>query len=184
MKIKTDELTGLALDLAVAKCEGLAVSIYEGKVVKTWHAVASRSYRSVWSPSTNWGIGGPIIEREQIHLSFRSAPVSAQALKFLPLEEEDYKFAASFRLMDENTDGEEVYDIEPRYIAVRAFTPLVAAMRCYVESKLGYEVDLDTPLYADAMAAKYEDRPSDTFASARECAIDEQARMMDDPYDD
>jgi hypothetical protein len=43
---------------------------------------------------------------------------------------------------------------------------------------------IDSALEADAMAAAYEDRPSDTFASARECAIDEQAQMMDDPYND
>jgi hypothetical protein len=30
----------------------------------------------------------------------------------------------------------------------------------------------------------WEDRPPETFASARECAIDEQAQLMDDPYDD
>ena len=29
-----------------------------------------------------------------------------------------------------------------------------------------------------------EDRPSPAFASARECAIDEQAQMMDDPWED
>jgi len=51
MKIKTDELQGAALDWAVAKCEGRE---YDG----TW----------VENFSSNWLLGGPIIEREKIQI--------------------------------------------------------------------------------------------------------------------
>jgi hypothetical protein len=59
MKIKTSELTGAALDWAVAICE---------------HNVG-------WEPegedrdcySTNWAQGGPIIEREKIAIDFDGA---------------------------------------------------------------------------------------------------------------
>lgn len=51
--MKTAELTGAALDWAVAKCEGLRtyIEVVEG-----------------FKPSTDWAQGGPIIEREQISL--------------------------------------------------------------------------------------------------------------------
>lgn len=51
MKLKTSELTGAALDWAVAKCEG---------------AVGMNDRLAWYTPSTNWAQGGPIIEREKI----------------------------------------------------------------------------------------------------------------------
>ena len=60
MLIKTNELTGAALDWAVAKCEG-----------KNWNLV--ESFLDYYDEgemhySTNWTQGGPIIEREKISL--------------------------------------------------------------------------------------------------------------------
>lgn len=49
MKIKTNELTGAALDWAVAKCEG-----------DEWDYAIGKCY------STDWAQGGPIIERKKI----------------------------------------------------------------------------------------------------------------------
>jgi hypothetical protein len=65
--MKTSELTGAALDWAVAKCE-------EGeKLAKGWHPHTwgqGQWLRAVpYTPSTNWEQGGPIIERERITLS-------------------------------------------------------------------------------------------------------------------
>jgi hypothetical protein len=57
--MKTSELTGAALDWAVAKCEGLAVSDRATK----W-----RSKNCPHLYSTDWAKGGPIIEREWIDL--------------------------------------------------------------------------------------------------------------------
>ena len=58
MKIKTAELTGPALDWAVARCEG-----YEYE----WVALYRKS-RGKPNYSIDWAQGGPIIERERIEL--------------------------------------------------------------------------------------------------------------------
>ena len=52
--MKTSELTGAALDWAVAKCEG-AVGIND---IVPW-----------FKPSTDWAQGGPIIEREWLDIT-------------------------------------------------------------------------------------------------------------------
>ena len=96
MKIKTNELTGTALDWAVAKCEGYF------------------DFDS-WTPSTDWSQGGLIIEREKINISM-SATAPWMAWFYDGLD------------MLDLTDGE---------------TPLIAAMRCYVASKLGDEIDME-----------------------------------------
>ena len=55
--MKTDELTGPALDWAVAKCEGLTTE-HSG-----WQTADGRAE---FYFSTDWSQGGPIIERERI----------------------------------------------------------------------------------------------------------------------
>jgi hypothetical protein len=55
MKIKTNELTGAALDWAVSKCEGFLCD-YE-------YSGALALY------STDWAQGGPIIERERLQVT-------------------------------------------------------------------------------------------------------------------
>ena len=57
--MKTDELTGAALDWAVAKCEG-----NDGK----WH-VSDKDVID-FTPSTDWAQGGAIIERERITVAW------------------------------------------------------------------------------------------------------------------
>lgn len=52
--LKTSELTGAALDWAVAKCE--TGRNYPPETITKWH------------PSTNWAQAGPIIERERIEV--------------------------------------------------------------------------------------------------------------------
>ena len=93
--MKTSELTGAALDWAVA--------------------LALEEYRPVAVPhySTDWAQGGPIIEREEIDL-VQICPGTWRAFN-----------------------------------AGRLFhgpTPLIAAMRCYVASKLGDEIDVPAEL--------------------------------------
>ena len=67
--MKTSELTGPALDWAVAKCEGLKLKKFERKG-PWYYAEADGVYRFIvghtYSPSTNWAQGGPIIARERI----------------------------------------------------------------------------------------------------------------------
>jgi hypothetical protein len=64
-------------------------------------------------PSTDWALGGTIIEREKISLWARGDEWAAES--FTP-----------------NEQGHEE----------TGTTPLIAAMRCYVASKLGDEVEL------------------------------------------
>ena len=95
--MKTSELTGTALDWAVAVCED--VYCFDG----------------TYTPSTNWSQGGPIIEREGIELLCETL---------------------GFRWVAMPQKGPEW----------RGPTPLIAAMRCYVASKLGDEVEIPKEL--------------------------------------
>ena len=113
MKIKTSELTGAALDWAVAKCEGEPVR-YDGEIVR--YAPGQFSDEEPYNPSTNWSQGGPIIEREEIG--------------FFQKHDEGYAQAAK--------PGAEFVRRGP--------TPLIAAMRCLVSSRLGDEVDVPEEL--------------------------------------
>lgn len=124
MKIKTSELTGAAFDWAVAKCEGKEAARVQGL------GGAVRLFRSVgydptpWQPTINWAQGGPIIEREGITVS-----------------QEGYWWSAYFRNNLFEDDGSEHWQTGP--------TPLIAAMRCYVASKLGDEVDVPDELFKE-----------------------------------
>lgn len=126
--MKTSELTGAALDWAVAKCEG-GFDLHRRT---DWHNKpwafffrddedperVDKFYLNEYKPSTDWSQGGPIIEREKIELKYLGYdnPPYWGALKFSPSKYE-------------------------RQAAIGP-TPLIAAMRCYVASKLGAEVDV------------------------------------------
>ena len=122
MKLKTTELQGEALAWAVADCEG-ELSQHGGQV----HLVESkvRFYEDTldiqYTPPTDWSQGGPIIERERI------------ATWFERYEDEDAGlpcwFAAKY--------------CEREYPGP---TPLIAAMRCYVASRVGDEIELPEEL--------------------------------------
>ena len=95
MKIKTQDLTGPALDWAVNQIE---------ECCDDPHAPLF---------STNWAQGGPIIEREEISLW---------------------------------TEGYTAWEATSGGCQEWGSTPLIAAMRCYVASKLGDEVDVPEEL--------------------------------------
>lgn len=125
MKIKTSELTGPALDWAVATAEGalrpLGNVVVEGK--RLWIEVACNPFdRENWdveyTPSTDWAQGGPIIEREGIELKRGLVTPFVWA-------------AFAFRSPRAHCCGP---------------TPLIAAMRCFVTFKLGVEVDVPKEL--------------------------------------
>ncbi len=97
--MKTSELTGAALDWAVARCEGLRFEEWE-----TWG-----------NYSTDWAQGGPIIEREGISVDRIGGAWTAD-------------IADSVGGYIEHTES--------------GTTPLIAAMRCYVASKRGDEVNV------------------------------------------
>jgi len=122
MRVKTSELQGAALDWAVAKCEG---NLDRGEVIaignQTWCWEDGERRRYI--PSTDWSQGGPIIEREKINLQ---CPRGINWQADLWVEE---------RLP---TYGHHRYG--------SGATPLIAAMRCYVASKLGDEIDVPDEL--------------------------------------
>ncbi|MGR9108714.1 MAG: DUF2591 domain-containing protein [Gammaproteobacteria bacterium] len=117
MNKKVSELTGSDLDRAVAICEGK-------KTIETAYAVDGvivfqgsfdgYEYGLQYNPSTKWSDGGPIIDREHIQIS---------------PDGEHGEWVA--RVYLEN--------VGHWHLGV-GDTPLVAAMRCYVFSKLGGEV--------------------------------------------
>lgn len=116
--MKTSELTGEALDNAVAIALGWEQRLCGA--IPVWHKKGVEdSYRgrvSHWKPSVNWEQGGPIIERERIvvqHMGFASR--------------KDWQ-ASNDRFLESAFDGK---------------TYLIAAMRCFVASKFGEEVEDD-----------------------------------------
>ena len=126
MKIKTSELQGEALDRMVAKCEGRKPSCYTGIVRATAHPDFPDS-PPIFGPelnySTDWALAGPIIEREGITIC---------------TEGEGESWSAYFR--------ENLFDDEYEHEYQHGPTPLIAAMRCYVASQLGDEVEVPEEL--------------------------------------
>ena len=147
MKIKTQELKNTALDWAMAKCENFDTRnnyrcqvidaddieyVFECCADDDAHAEeqALDAYPNsevheierigLYSPTTNWEQGGPIIEREKISVGWSFGHDAWEAQIYL-------------------TD-----EMIERY----GPTPLIAAMRCYVASKLGDEVEIPDMLYA------------------------------------
>lgn len=119
MEIKTSELTGAALDWAVAKCRG-----FEGLDEDQWllrDGIADMPL-SAYNPSTDWGQGGPIIEREGI------------AIDCIRWSGEVDGWIATLPMF---CDAK--YE-EP------SPTPLIAAMRCFVSSRLGDAVEVPEAL--------------------------------------
>ena len=113
--MKTSELTGAALDWAVAEADG--TPIYRSGKTLTRMDMDGGIY---WQPSTDWAQGGPIIEREKITLIYwqrertweAACPVNASAI--------------CAHIKDAN--------------------PLIAAMRSYVASRFGVEVEIPEEL--------------------------------------
>ena len=120
--VKVSEATGSVLDWMVAKCMGFSYEAYESSR-KKWK---DGTYRPAhWMPSTDWAQGGPIIEREQIAAWFHT----------------DYGCwcAAGIDWMNADVLSDTFMEMPD---ASRGPTPLIAAMRCYVSSKLGDEVEV------------------------------------------
>lgn len=126
MKIKTSELIGPALDWAVAKLwySDRRVELTEGRtgvrVLRDPSYDGSEHYHWFgFIGSTDWSQGGPIIEREGIATAPLTECWEAQI-------EPDCNY--------------------PRPKVSYGPTPLIAAMRCYVASKLGDEVEVPDEL--------------------------------------
>lgn len=124
--MKTNDLTGTALDWVVAKCE--YPNLVWGETIGIHHA----SHQIVipefdepdcyYNPSTDWAQGGLIIERERIRLDTSWVD---------DCDEAHNSWTARIDTVGGWWAGE---------------TPLVAAMRCYVASKFGEELDIPEEL--------------------------------------
>ena len=147
--VKVSTLIGPALDWAVAKALDLPVVMLHDLM---WKVAAENNYKGdlAWhfearknepwiatghgiegSPlpeyGVDWSYGGPIIERWKINIGVPE------------LWKETGVELASFW-------DAQVADASLDYIHQSGPTPLIAAMRCYVASKLGDEVDIPEEL--------------------------------------
>jgi hypothetical protein len=128
MKIKVSKSSGIILDYMVAKARGFDVyynerlnaTAMDGFWVSGYYPGDLNSWvpLSVLSPSTNWAQGGPIIDSEEITIDYRDNETLARIWK-----KDDYIQAYA-----EKRQG------------------LISAMRCFVLSKLGEEVEVPDEL--------------------------------------
>jgi len=117
--MKTSELQGPALDWAVGHASGRDYDVVDGAPV-TGRCLKSEmglGYDELWEPSANWEQGGPIIERGKIGTLWEARNVWSASTKW--------------------DDPAKVF---------YGKTKLIAAMRCYVASKLGDEVEIPEAL--------------------------------------
>ena len=134
MRIKTSELSGAALDWAVAKCEGFEiVGVKQGRATFIDHTDDGALNEMPINYSTDWAQGGPIIEQEKIGVWWATHYVDDDGVEY------GNHWYAEMGCTDENVDS--------RYCGVAdGPTPLITAMRCYVASRLGDEVDVPDEL--------------------------------------
>lgn len=121
MKIKVSEATPLQLDWAVAKANSIPLCLSPFTGSKQFVMVGQNGKPTThrYEPTKAWAQGGPIIEREKIGLDFNPPGQPRPSCRAY----------ASNQVLP--MDGP---------------TPLVAAMRCYVASKLGDEVEIPEEL--------------------------------------
>ena len=130
VEVKTSELTGAALDWAVAKADGhepIVTPFKNSKGHALYLAEWAQREGIRWQPSTDWWQGGPIIERECI------CTYASGACSVAP-KNPDYWVA---EIMD--TSG---------MVTQYGPTPLSAAMRCRVASEMGDTVQVPKELLA------------------------------------
>lgn len=128
MKIKTQDLTGAALDWSVLEAVKPGLEHPERAGITTFGPLFGSGYKyprwggRKYNPSTDWSLGGPIIEREGISI--------------IPFD--DTRWEARCAVAVQRTPA--------RFVERRGPTPLIAAMRCFVASKLGDTIDIPEEL--------------------------------------
>ena len=129
--MKTSELTHDALVAAVAMCEGYTdLHKIEGRMphepqFAMWPPRREYGVMELWEIGSDcdWGWFGPIIAREKISIEYMSGAGDAGADVWVATRIE-----------------------HPAFSGEQGSTPLVAAMRCYVASKLGDNIELPEEL--------------------------------------
>ena len=139
VQLRVEELTGVQLDACVAHALGLGFRICnsaEGRFLRTGRAGSFDLCTEGFRPSSDWAVGGPIIEREKIavyHVAEAMRPETAWV-------------AGTNLRVEEGFCGSELTGSDPDTLeldnAASGPTPLAAAMRAYVTSKFGDTVEL------------------------------------------
>ena len=106
--MNVDELTGADLNEAVAKCLGVEIT-YDRE--NGWWETSDPRYAEpndphVWSPSTDWAQGGPIIEREGIQIWCAGPLWGAGHGKWKRFESGDTPLIAAMRCYVASKQGE------------------------------------------------------------------------------
>lgn len=122
MKTTVADLIGKPLNYAVAVANDMEVTVEavdEDADVYVPDVIAGTKGEATWlfEPSTDWAQAGPIIEREGITVDYISASHRWDAWTPAPEQTKGAAFGTGT-------------------------TPLIAAMRCYIASKLGDVVDI------------------------------------------
>ena len=117
MKINTADLIGAPLDWAVGRALKMKLSQARLAFQLEKFGHLQKQHGGDWCPSIDWSQGGPIIEREGI-------------------------------CVDIMLNGEWIaVSCKVEYTqCMPGLTPLIAAMRCFVASRLGDEVDIPEEL--------------------------------------
>lgn len=134
IKKPVKQLEGAQLDWAVAKVSGSTDAVIEQWATGAVCVSSHNAFEAVpFSPSSNWSDGGPVIDREWISVGnyYYDMGIAARNI-----------WTAT-----KNTYGVLGVDIaygpgasRPKYYFGE--TPLIAAMRAFVASKLGEEVEV------------------------------------------
>lgn len=126
MKIKTQDLTGAALDWAVTSIEEPSALRYGIDDWREQRKYTELNGEFVHRYHQSWAQAGPIIEREEIFLAKSILGGWTASIYYDASDDEEY----------------------PRHRCTLhgGETPLVAAMRCFVASRLGDEVDVPEEL--------------------------------------
>lgn len=128
-QVLVSESSGRLLDWLVAKCDDFEYEVYD-YVSRQW--ACREGVPKKWAPSTDWAQGGEIIEVAGIGVSVklrndRSYPRSG--------------WMAS--LLTPGVSG------SPGFLQSSSGpTPLVAAMRCYVQARFGKVVEVSDEIFA------------------------------------
>lgn len=117
MKTKVSNLIAATLDWAVAEADQVEAYFIEGAMII--HQADSDGGDVTYNPSSNWGQGGPIIESHGISITREAIEWAAWTWARTRDDAEHFGYGD---------------------------TALIAAMRCYVQSKLGDEVEIPDEL--------------------------------------
>lgn len=129
--VQVSSLIGPTLDWAVAKSNGLDVyHIWEDEI-----QVITNRHWITYHPSTNWNQGGPIIESEDITFrKYHNPGKERHGIYYARICRESGTMVGWYKTTGFQQTGP---------------TPLIAAMRCYVASKLGTTIEIPEELYEE-----------------------------------